>query len=677
MIASGGAILTALCWFIATPPHCSAFISPTSPLPVFPSSSVSTHSLRNGVFASFPRTSTSSLFLFRDLFKRVSGGGGSSRDDEDDDKKIIDSSVNNAEDLPSLDTMMNEKDSTTASNLGIVVPFFAAAEEEIVEDVNVVVKEEAVPIAPTATSAADELRARAARIRLEADRCQVELTLDKIEKLNIKLEGLKKKNGDTTILEEELGRLKTQLTKMEKAPPSTIMSVSSSTSSTMEEVQSSSSSEASSRRTTPPSAMDVEERIRKYKEAPEFVRTLVAKTVGFDVDDINKLDAANVVQKVFDVDIDIDDRAAVVGKTDRDAIERAYLRSPSGDGGEMDNSDDDDDDEMPKFTEEEIQAKVKELEDVPQFLRNLVTLNETELATSLLEDEWIEEREARKKQENGGGFFGLFGNRRGDDEGNSDEKGEVGNDGERTDLDGRGTFGRMFSSSVGSSMNVTSSLNGIPGMPQNEVDFMMNSLYPKTTRKEGETPDQKTLSMFLNDVVAPTKAFTPTSDPISVSGGFIVRGKNTCKSGDELIEKLDRRIANDARLWDKISFFILKDPFPNPDEQMIDPLNWPQVLFVAGPNVARDSEVVLRTIISAFGIATAWYGSIYPFLSNPKLLEKATESMELADAGMQTDLSWLSEMSSEFSTELIHLTEPSFVSLIYLSLFQFRYSCRS
>ena len=675
MIASDGAILTALCLFITTPPPCSAFISPTSPLRLaVPSSSASTHSLRNGVFASFPRTSTSSLFLFRDLFKRVSGGGGSSRDDEDDDKKIIDSSVNNAEDLPSLDAMMNEKDSTTDSNLGIVVPFFAAAEEEIVEDVNVVVKEEAVPIAPTATSAAEELRARAARIRLEADRCQVELTLDKIEKLNIKLEGLKKKNGDTTTLEEELGRLKTQLTKMEE--PSTIMSssssssllleantpivtvyqVSSSTSSTMDEVQSSSSSsEASSLRATPPSAMDVEERIRKYKEAPEFVRTLVAKTVGFDVDDINKLDAANVVQKVFDVNIDIDDRAAVVGKTDRDAIERAYLRSPSGDGGEMDNSDDDDD-EMPKFTEEEIQAKVKELEDVPQFLRNLVTLNETELATSLLEDEWIEEREAKKKLENGGGFFGLFGNRRGDDEGNSDEKGEVGNDGERTDLDGRGTFGRKFSSSVGSSMNVTSSLNGIPGMPQNEVDFMMNSLYPKTTRKEGETPDQKTLSMFLNDVVAPTKAFTPTSDPISVSGGYIVRGKNTCKSGDELIEKLDRRIANDARLRDKISFFILKDPFPNPEEQMLDPLNWPQVLFVAGPNVARDSEVVLRTIISAFGIATAWYGSIYPFLSNPKLLDKATESMELADAGMQTDLSWLSEMSSEFSTELIHLT---------------------
>ena len=125
----------------------------------------------------------------------------------------------------------------------------------------------------------------------------------------------------------------------------------------------------------------------------------------------------------------------------------------------------------------------------------------------------------------------------------------------------------------------------------------------------------------------------------------IVRGTNKCSSGGELIEKLDRRVANDARLREKITFFLLKDPFPDPEEGFVDPLNWPQVLFIAGPDIARDPEVILRTVISALGIATTWYGSIYPFLSNSKLLEKATEAMELSDAGMPVDLSWLSEMS--------------------------------
>ena len=78
---------------------------------------------------------------------------------------------------------------------------------------------------------------------------------------------------------------------------------------------------------------------------------------------------------------------------------------------------------------------------------------------------------------------------------------------------------------------------------------------------------------------------------------------------------------------------------------MLNPLDWPQVLFVAGPDVARDPAVIVRTVISAVGIATAWYGSIYPFLANSKLLDRATEAMELSDAGMPTDLSWLSDMS--------------------------------
>jgi len=58
-----------------------------------------------------------------------------------------------------------------------------------------------------------------------------------------------------------------------------------------------------------------------------------------------------------------------------------------------------------------------------------------------------------------------------------------------------------------------------------------------------------------------------------------------------------------------------------------------QVLFVTGADVARDPRLVVGTLISATGIATAWYASIYPFLANSKLLDRATEAMELSDAG--------------------------------------------
>jgi hypothetical protein len=49
--------------------------------------------------------------------------------------------------------------------------------------------------------------------------------------------------------------------------------------------------------------------------------------------------------------------------------------------------------------------------------------------------------------------------------------------------------------------------------------------------------------------------------------------------------------------------------------------------------------------ITSVGIATTWYASIYPFLTNTKLFDRAEEAMNLADAGMPVDLSWLSEES--------------------------------
>ena len=94
-----------------------------------------------------------------------------------------------------------------------------------------------------------------------------------------------------------------------------------------------------------------------------------------------------------------------------------------------------------------------------------------------------------------------------------DDKGAVGRDGERIDLGNSGTFSRLFKDD---SMNETSH-----GKARSDLSFMMESLYPKSTRKENETPDERQINAFLNDVVAPTKAFIPSGNPISVPGGWV------------------------------------------------------------------------------------------------------------------------------------------------------------
>eukprot|EP00579_Thalassiosira_antarctica_P001524 CAMPEP_0201869040 /NCGR_PEP_ID=MMETSP0902-20130614/2705_1 /ASSEMBLY_ACC=CAM_ASM_000551 /TAXON_ID=420261 /ORGANISM="Thalassiosira antarctica, Strain CCMP982" /LENGTH=945 /DNA_ID=CAMNT_0048394477 /DNA_START=47 /DNA_END=2884 /DNA_ORIENTATION=+ len=693
---------------------CSAFLSPygKQPLRIRPGGydqfQPSLHDIHLPAAAAAPRLPRGdvSVGFFRDLVKKFKGDDDGEEDKAKDESSGVDADPTSTllvvEALVEADANKEEKtDDSVISTTGESVdqeatPFFATSEEgaadaettpieskeeEVVPPIEskeeevippieyeeeevpepteaetppIEIKEEEVaePVEQPAVKAKEEelspmdqvekLRAQAARVRLEADKQQVELTLQKIAKLNGKLELLKNKDTvdakDQQSLEEELQRLKAQLITDEKGeikPVAAPVAAKSQSAASSTVSQSNKIADTTLQPRTSLSAEDMKERVKQFQEAPEFMKVLVAKTIGFGVDGdtpgaVDRLNATDIVQKLYDDEIDYESITSdfpndAEQEKVRESIERAYK-----------NSNDMTDDDKPVFTKEQIQAKVDELDDVPKFFKDIISkeFNNTETALMLLEQEYEDEK--RKKK--GGGFFSLFG-----DKDDDKEKGEIGRDGERMDREKSGTFSQLFSDE-----------------PKGETDltFMMESLYPKSTRKEDEAPDKRQVDAFLNDVVAATKAFTPSADPVSVPGGWIIRGKNECESGDELIDKLDGRIANDARLREKISFFVLKDPFPN-SEEILDPLNWPEVLFVAGPDVARDSQPILRTAISSIGIATVWYGSIAPFLANSKLLDRATEGMELADAGMQTDLTWLSEMSiplflTFFALQVVH-----------------------
>ena len=183
----------------------------------------------------------------------------------------------------------------------------------------------------------------------------------------------------------------------------------------------------------------------------------------------------------------------------RSMLEKAYSMSKDME---------DDTDKLPVFTDEQIQAKLKEIEESsPKFLRDILASNfgnNTQLAVMMLEEEY---REKNKKSFLDTALSGLkAGYKSGMDKSNT-----IGRDGERMDLNNRGSFSRLFSDDN----NETSSLE------MSDVDFMINSLYPASTRKEGNTPDKRQVDTFLNDIVATTKAFTPSSDAMPVSGGWV------------------------------------------------------------------------------------------------------------------------------------------------------------
>ena len=562
--------------------------------------------------------SSSNLGLFRDLLKRVRNGdpGG---DDDEENGEVENAASGDAganEDVTASSTsssIIDEKDdevdigSPTATSTvtegnrdeNVQLPFVVETYlNSLSLNDNVSpgeVKQDEGSSINVQISEAEKLRSQARVVRLEAQKREVELTLEKIEKVTSRLDRLKAQEDvdpkEKKSLEEELTRLKSQLITDEKGG---LQPASTSTSSQQPKVQPE-SSDSSQRgagtddRSAVLTQQELERRVKIFEASPEFMKVLVAKVIGYGVDDatpgsVDELNSTAIVEKLWKDEVDYE---KIITQQDfpnesdkenaRALLERAYTKSNV----------------EPDFTDEQIKAKVDELDELPGFVKGLYNkeMNDTEMAVKILEDE----RDSKMKR---GEVFDFL---------NINDKGS-------------GLFGER---------NMT-------GKDQSDLSLMVESMFPKSTRKEDSAPDEKKVNAFLSDVVVPSKLFSPTSKPLPVDGGWIVRGENLCSSGDELIEKLDNEIAGDASLRESISFFLIKDPFPDLEEQMQNPTDWPQVLFVTGPDVARDPQMVLRSFVSSLGIATTWYGAIYPFLINTKLFDKAQEAMTLADAGMST-----------------------------------------
>jgi hypothetical protein len=190
------------------------------------------------------------------------------------------------------------------------------------------------------------------------------------------------------------------------------------------------------------------------------------------------------------------------------------------------------------------------------------------------------------------------------------------------------------------------------------VDTTIETLYPQCMRKEGQTPTMPQMQQLVTDVL-PKVSFLPNSKPEPVEGGYIIRGTNNNENGDALIEAIDKQLAKSS-LGEKMTVLFTNDftIFGTENVEDIDFEEAP-ILYVTGPDVVREPRQILLSVVSAVGIASAWYLSIYPFLLNPALSQRVEQDMALVDASMAPDLSWLTDLSiplfyTFFGIQLLH-----------------------
>lgn len=181
------------------------------------------------------------------------------------------------------------------------------------------------------------------------------------------------------------------------------------------------------------------------------------------------------------------------------------------------------------------------------------------------------------------------------------------------------------------------------------VDSTIDSFYPKCTRKEGQEPTEAQVQQLVTEVL-PKAKFTTTAKPEKVAGGFVIRGTSRYDTGDQLIEAIDKYMEKTS-LGDKMTVLFTKDftvfasDFEGNEGALpvlseIDP-----VLYITGADIVREPRRAWLSLTSGLGLATCWYLSIYPFLLNPTIASRVDEELALVDAGLTPDLSWLTDLS--------------------------------
>lgn len=191
------------------------------------------------------------------------------------------------------------------------------------------------------------------------------------------------------------------------------------------------------------------------------------------------------------------------------------------------------------------------------------------------------------------------------------------------------------------------------------LDNIMDSLFPKsTTQLKNENPvlpPQAKVDLLASEIL-PQTLFRATSRPEPVLGGFVIKGSSIPDEdetyGDKVIQSINEKLAQRkyAAVAEAMTVTYVPDfmYLENAEGEMFfaDEATNPPLLYICGPNIARSSRPVQLSIVSAFGLATTWYLSLYPFLLNRGIASRVDEELAMIDAGvMAPNLSWLTELS--------------------------------
>jgi hypothetical protein len=597
----------------------------------------SVHTKHLHLKSSFTSARTSHHYLFRKLFRRKDG-------EESEGAKDV-SDEGSADKIPffattSTTTTKTKTATTTTSSINEnTIGVNEENENELVDELasnNVDEEEPQKARARTPLEKAQDLRAQAERFRLEAEKMDIILTMEKIEKLEKELESKKVDDNDRKkVVVQQLESLKKKLNGETEAT----IDDGSEKATRNDTILRNEDKISHNANQIPPD--ETKKLVEAFEQAPDFMKELVVKASGVDGTSLNITD---LILKMYS--------GTNIATNEVVSSNPSSLGSIKVEG------------EVPQFSKDQIADYVESAEMLPQMLKDLYTddrkSNNTALALSIMEDEWkagklnvwpdITQEMINEKLEDVQMIPGFL---RGDNDTelaltmvklelrqNSGKAGKT-----KVPVTKETVTKETVTKDIGDagSDERRSLFSGFEQKEKSDTENMFEALFPQSTRREDEDVSESEINLVMTDVISKGKIWSASSKPEKVPGGYVIRGTTKYEKGNDLIDNLDKNLQR-SRIADKVSIFYVFDPTPVSEEQR-DGADRPPVLLVLGRNVVRDPAPVQLSIVSSVAFGTIWYNSIFPYLLNSKYMKLAEEQIALADASMPSNLEFLNNAS--------------------------------
>eukprot|EP00560_Eucampia_antarctica_P004539 CAMPEP_0197834038 /NCGR_PEP_ID=MMETSP1437-20131217/20952_1 /TAXON_ID=49252 ORGANISM="Eucampia antarctica, Strain CCMP1452" /NCGR_SAMPLE_ID=MMETSP1437 /ASSEMBLY_ACC=CAM_ASM_001096 /LENGTH=673 /DNA_ID=CAMNT_0043438425 /DNA_START=249 /DNA_END=2270 /DNA_ORIENTATION=+ len=182
---------------------------------------------------------------------------------------------------------------------------------------------------------------------------------------------------------------------------------------------------------------------------------------------------------------------------------------------------------------------------------------------------------------------------------------------------------------------------------QYRMENMVGSLLPRVIQQEGKIqPSEQDAQTLLTKALG-KNTFQPSSKPISIPGGYIIRGINKMSNSTFLMETIDAAMNEEGDWMDKFQVCYVMDPTPEAMND-VEKIDGDPVLLITTNDLSPTTNGFLLYLITlasffltlVFGVAT--YGD------NTIVMTRLSELTSSSDLTQSADFAWFNELVTPF-----------------------------